>query len=324
MHIDVHSHLYPAEYLDLLVATGRADLKRVHSQSLDMSERVEAQDQAGVGAQVLSFIGLNTVVEDPTGATDTAQCLNDVYADVCAKNPGRFLAFAMLPLPHVERAIAEAERALRSPTCVGVGLPCSISGTPLDDERFDELWAALDERQATVFVHPVGSDSCGHWGLDDWGMSAMFGSPIQLGVAACRLVFSGLTTRYPHLRFVFAQGGGFLPARWEAIENTVLRPGFAGHAPYMLGWVKDLDVDPDDPMARFRDFWYDTASFHQAPTTLLAAKRSYGVDRLVLGSDALFGSLTEMVSFLGATSDLDAGPRRAVLERADAGLRLRP
>jgi hypothetical protein len=65
MRIDVHSHLYPAEYLDLMVELGREDLRRVHRQDLEMTERVEAQDASGVGCQILSFIGLNAVVADP-------------------------------------------------------------------------------------------------------------------------------------------------------------------------------------------------------------------------------------------------------------------
>ncbi len=323
MRIDVHSHLYPAEFLDLMVSLGREDLRRVNRQELDMSGRVAAQDASGVDAQVLSFVGLNAVVDDPGGATEAAQCLNDIYADVCARGDGRFLAFALLPLPHVERAIAEAQRALRSPTCVGIALPCSVSGVPLDDPRFESLWAALDEQRSTVLIHPIGSDSGGHWGLAEWGLGAMFGSPMQIGIAACRLVFSGLSTRYPHVRFIFAQEGGFLPSRWEAIENIVLRPGFAGHAPYMLGWVKDLDVDPDDPMARFRDFYYDTAGLHQMPTLLTVAQQTYGLDRLVLGSDALFGSLTGVVEFLHNSPLLDNEQVLNLLERAPIELAVR-
>ncbi len=323
MRIDVHSHLYPAEFLDLMVSLGREDLRRVHRQELDMADRVAAQDASGVDAQVLSFVGLNAVVDDPGGAAEAAQCLNDIYADVCARGAGRFLAFGTLPLPHVARAVEEVERALRSPTCVGVALPCSVSGVPLDDPRFDSLWAALDEQRTTVLIHPVGSDSGGHWGLDEWGLGAMLGSPMQIGIAACRLVFSGLSARYPRVRFILAQAGGFLPARWEAIENIVLRPGFAGHAPYMLGWVKDLDVDPDDPMARFRDFYYDTAGLHQTPTMLTLAQRTYGLDRLVLGSDALFGSLTGVVEFLTNSPVLGNEQAMKLFERAPIELALR-
>ena len=313
MRTDFHTHLYPRPYLDLMVELGREDYRRAPSQDLDPAARIADQDAAGVDRQVLSFIGLNAVIEDRAGAVASAQCLNDVYAEVCAASEGRILAFALLPLPHVDEAVAEVARAIARPTCVGIGLPCSISGRPLDDPAFDPLWAELDARAAVVFVHPAGGDSAGHWGMAEFGLSAMFGSPAQLGLAACRLVFSGVTARYPHVRFLFGQGGGFLASRWEAIENIVLRPGFAGHAPYMLGWVKDLDIDPDDPMAGFRAFWYDTAGMHQMPTLLETARATYGLDRLVLGSDALFGSLPDTVSFLQTTDLLTDTERTAVL-----------
>lgn len=314
MRTDFHSHLYAKPFLDLMVELGRDDFRRAPSQDLDPSERITAMDAAAIDRQVMSFIGLNTVVADPIGAVDAAQCLNDVYAEVCAASSGRLASFALLPLPHVDQAIDEVRRALADPACIGVGVACSIGGKPLDDPDFDPLWAELDAVGAVVFVHPVGGDSAAHWGMADFGMTAMFGSPMQLAIAACRLVFGGTTVRFPHIRFLFAQGGGFLASRWEAIENTVLRPGMAGHAAYVLGWVKDLDLDPDDPMGGFRTLWFDTATMHQSPTLLDVARASYGVDRLVLGSDALFGSLVDTVAFVETTDRLDDAERTAILE----------
>lgn len=314
MRLDVHSHLYPIPFVELMAELGREDLRNGPAQDLDLSGRVAQQDAAGVDCQLLSLVGPNTVVADAGGALAAAQLVNDLYATLCGQYPGRFLALAMLPLPHVDRAIREADRAMRSPTCVGVALPCSVSGIPLDDPRFDELWAWLDERRALVYIHPVGSDSLGHWGLDDYGLGPMFGSPLQLGVAACRLVFTGVTSRYPHTRIVLAQEGGFLASRWEAIENVVLRPGLAGHAPYMLGWVNSLEIDRDDPMAAFRRFLFDTSALHKTPTMLESVRHAYGIDRLVLGSDSLFLSLEETVSFLESTPALDAAERVRILD----------
>jgi predicted TIM-barrel fold metal-dependent hydrolase len=314
MRTDFHSHLYPKPYLDLMVSLGREDYRRAPVQDLDPAARIAAQDEAGIDRQVISFIGLNTVLDDRSAAADAAACLNDVYAEVCRSADGRLLSFAMLPLPHVEEAITEARRALQDPSCVGVGVACSINGRPLDDPEFEPLWAELDSVGAVVFVHPAGGDSAGHWGMKEWGLTAMFGSPMQIGIAACRLVFSGLTARYPGLRFLLAQGSGFLASRWEAIENVVLRPGLAGHAPYMLGWVKDLGLDEADPMGGFRNFWYDTATMNQSPTLLETARATLGLDRLVLGSDALFGSLTETAAFLRETDRLSDAERTAVLE----------
>jgi predicted TIM-barrel fold metal-dependent hydrolase len=199
-----------------------------------------------------------------------------------------------------------------------VSVPCSVSGMPLDDPALEELWAGLNDRATTVYVHPVGQDSQGHWGLEQFGLSAMFGSPLQLGVAACRIVFSGMLQRFPKLQFVFAQCGGFLAARWEAIENIVLRPGLAGHAPYMLGWVNSLALDASDPMAGFRQLYFDTSGIYHTPGAIAEARHSYGVDRLVLGSDTRFMSLTDTVSFIADTDLLTAPEKSGILERGAA------
>ncbi|WP_375387575.1 amidohydrolase family protein [uncultured Amnibacterium sp.] len=314
MRTDFHSHLYAKPFLDLMIELGREDYRRAPAQDLDPSQRIAAMDSAGIDRQVMSFIGLNTVVDDAGGAVAAAQTLNDTYAEVGARSLGRLQSFALLPLPYVEQAISEARRAMAAPDCIGVGVACSISGRPLDDPQFDPLWSELDGLGAVVFVHPVGGDSAGHWGMAEWGMTAMFGSPMQLAIAACRLVFGGTLARFPNLRFLFAQGGGFLASRWEAIENTVLRPGLAGHAPYILGWVRDLDIDANDPMAGFRSLWFDTATMHQSPTLLDSARATFGLDRLVLGSDALFGSLVDTVAFVERTDRLSDAERASILE----------
>jgi predicted TIM-barrel fold metal-dependent hydrolase len=318
LKLDIHSHFYAPGYVKLMVDLGREDLRRMPTQSSDLSDLVAEQDRVGIDCQVLSFGGVNAILEDRSAAHEAAACLNDAYQQVCAAHDGRFRAFAMLPLPHVESALQEAERMLGEPSVVGVSVPCSVSGMPLDDPALEELWAGLNDRATTVYVHPVGQDSQGHWGLEQFGLSAMFGSPLQLGVAACRIVFSGMLQRFPKLQFVFAQCGGFLAARWEAIENIVLRPGLAGHAPYMLGWVNSLALDASDPMAGFRQLYFDTSGIYHTPGAIAEARHSYGVDRLVLGSDTRFMSLTDTVSFIADTDLLTAPEKSGILERGAA------
>ncbi|MFF3377253.1 amidohydrolase family protein [Streptomyces sp. NPDC002680] len=44
------------------------------------------------------------------------------YVTLVDRNPDRFLAFVVLPLPHVEAALAELDRVLDAPGVVGVAL----------------------------------------------------------------------------------------------------------------------------------------------------------------------------------------------------------
>jgi predicted TIM-barrel fold metal-dependent hydrolase len=317
LRIDVHAHYWPASYLDKLVSLGRADLARAGRQSDDLTPRLSEMDECGVDRQLLSAIGLNTEVGDAPGAVVAARHINDVYADVVKQHDGRFGAFGSVPLPFVDEAIAESERVLGELGFAGIALPCVVGGRPIDHPDFAPFWAALAERDAVVYVHPVGSDSEGHPGLDSFGLQFALGSPTQIAMAPLRIALSGISTRHPGLRFVFALCGGTLPYLWHRYERN-LRRGIEMSAVAAVGsqffaWMKDLPLDPDDPMSLLRHFWYDT-SVQDLPSALRLTKETIGADRILLGSDAIFASLTEAVRLIETSPDLTDAQKHAILD----------
>ena len=52
--------------------------------------------------------------------------VRDIYADACRRYPQRFGAFGAVHLPHVDAAIAEAERCLDTLGFVGISTGCSV------------------------------------------------------------------------------------------------------------------------------------------------------------------------------------------------------
>ncbi|MFJ8816277.1 amidohydrolase family protein [Amycolatopsis thermoflava] len=317
MRIDVHAHYWPASYLDKLVELGRTDLARAGRQRDDFEERLAELDSVGVDLQLLSAVGLNTEVPHAGGAVAAARHINDVYAGIVSRYGGRFGAFGAVPLPFVGEAITESERVLGELGFAGIALPCVVGGEPLDHPDFAEFWAHLAEHDAVVYVHPVGSDSQCHPGLDSFGLQFALDSPVQIAMAPLRIALSGLSTRHPGLRFVFALCGGVLPYLWHRYERN-LRRGLEMSAVAAVGsgffdWIKPLPLDPDDPMSLLRHFWYDT-SVQDLPHALRLTKETVGVDRIVLGSDSIFASLTEAVRMLESSPDLTDDERHAILD----------
>jgi predicted TIM-barrel fold metal-dependent hydrolase len=312
MIVDFHTHWYPKAYLERLVALGRSDLAGARSQPPDFSARIEEMDRVGVAKQVLSFVGLNVELPEAQAAVEAARLLNDIYCETRAKYPGRVEAFGKAPLPFVDAAVAETVRCMDTLGCIGMALPASISGHVLDDPNFDPFWLELDQRAAIAFIHPVGGDSGTHWGMGEYGLDALFGSPMQTAIAATRLVFSGVTRRFPNIRFLLAQGGGVMPIRWHPLQR-VLALGRSGHVPVFLDWTKALDLDPADLMHDFRLFYYDT-SMMDSPATLALCKESFGANRMVLGSDTAFGSLTGIVEHIRGSEILSAQEKTTMLE----------
>jgi predicted TIM-barrel fold metal-dependent hydrolase len=326
MRIDVHAHYYPKSYIDEMIRLGRTDMPPA-GQSSDLGSRLATMDEAQCEAQVLSAVGLDCQMHDRDAAVTAARFINDAYREVVDAHGGRFRAFGWLPLPYVEESLAEATRCLDELEFSGIAMSCFYQGRSLNDPEFEELWAELNRRHAVVYLHPVGMHSCGHPGMNQFGLHTAYGSQIQLPLAATHLVYSGITIRYPDISFIFAVCGGTLPYLLPRIERNLKR-GFSDEAvaatgPSFFAWVKKLPLDPSDPVAEFRRFYYDT-SVQDVPLALQAVRDTVGVERLLLGSDEIFASLTEAVQMIEQSPVLTEDEKTAVLDlNAQRLLRLR-
>jgi predicted TIM-barrel fold metal-dependent hydrolase len=317
MRIDVHAHYYPDNYIKLLMRSGNSAVNARVSQPTDFSYRLRQLDEAEVDCQILSAIGWDTQVVDPVKSEVAARCINDSYAELMARHSGRFQAWGWLPLADVDLAIKEASRCFDELGFAGICLPPAVRSLTLDDPKFHALWEEMDRRSAVIYIHPVGSLSCCHWGTDKYMLDMLCGSPMQQAIAACRLVYSGLTRRFPKVRFIFAACGGGVQQMWP-VHDKLLRGKLQD-----ADWVASAGIDPADPMAEFRRFYYDSSTANSR-VALLVARETYGIDRLVLGSDATFGSVTGIVDYIKETPLLTDEEKHAILDqRAQSVLQLK-
>jgi aminocarboxymuconate-semialdehyde decarboxylase len=307
--IDIHAHLYPADYLDLLResgvdTTGVSPGLRASDDAEDLAHRFALMDEAGVDLQILSCAPQFGYLAARSTAVDAARLVNDRYATLVREHPGRFRAFATLPLPHLDAARAELERALDELDLVGVVLGATIAGVSMTDSRFDPLWAALERRGALVLVHPVG-DGAGSPRIDG-PLRWLVGAPVEDTIAAAELITGGHLVRYPAVRIVNSHLGGALPLlldRWDSLLR------FGGREPALM------------PADAARRMWFDTVS-HGSATALHAGIGAVGVGRLVMGSDYPFQSgrmyTHGAVGFI--TEHLDDDSAYQVLDRNARGL----
>src|SRR5580704_14589037 len=137
--IDMHAHWRPAEVADALRARTReprilrnADgvevLKapRMGEAPLadafdDVDFHLGRMDRQGVETSVLSLLGSFCWVEAQPPELSGPLCrrVNDRLSAICQEHPGRFAAFAALPLTDMSAAVAELERALALPGVIG-------------------------------------------------------------------------------------------------------------------------------------------------------------------------------------------------------------
>src|SRR5258705_4333603 len=110
--IDMHAHWRPAELADAL----RAGTKEPQAFD-DVDFHLARMDRQGVEVSVLSLLGSFCWIEAQPLDVSGPLCrrVNERLSAICQEHPGRFAAFAALPLLDISAAAAELERVLRLP-----------------------------------------------------------------------------------------------------------------------------------------------------------------------------------------------------------------
>jgi len=301
--VDVHAHLWTHAYLDLLAEAGIAGLDMYRALGAtdepdDLAQRFAQMDQAGIDLQILSTAPLVPHLEDAAAASAIARHVNDEYARLVERHPGRFRAFLALPLPHVAESLAVLDR-LAEEAFIGVAITTDILGAALTAPAFDPLFAALDARSATVLIHPVGADARSPL-IARRPMRWAVGALIEDTIAMADLLLTGHLARFPHVKVISTHLGGALP---------MLLPRMRAQQPW------EAPDAPEPPDIAARRAWFDTVT-HANPAALRAAAEVLGADRLVLGTDYPFQTAGEL---LADVAQQDAVFTKAVTRAVRAG-----
>lgn len=317
MIIDVHSHLFPPGLLaSVEKAGGRLpQLSAAPQASQSPQQRFDLMAEAGVDLAVLSAGTLQPYHPGAATAVALAREANDTYLQACADSGGRLAAFAALPLPHIDAALAELDRVGGEEHCAGVTLGTTVLGADLDDLVLDPVYAELNARRMTVFVHP--SMVFEGFGEHDLGMQRSIGGMIEDTIAGIRLLLGGVAVRFPDVRFIVPHLGGTLPFIYGRIRRHL--------AAAERRWAEHGLTPPDAPAQGLNRLWWDTAVRHVP--ALECALSTLGPDRLVFGTDYPYTKTRE--EFTSRVEHIRALPltcaqRSAILGGSAAALLGRP
>jgi len=153
--IDVHHHLLPVDYVRWLHAQGITDAGGWQLPQWSTMHAIDAMDQRGINAAVLSLSAPGVHLGDASTAATWARRVNEFAAECAKDHPDRFGFFATLTLPDVDGALDAANYAFDELSADGVVLLANSRGSYLGSPGFDPLMAELDRRGAVVFVHPT-------------------------------------------------------------------------------------------------------------------------------------------------------------------------
>lgn len=306
--VDVHAHVFPVEYMRRIEELGGA-LPRLDATplaSLPTAGRLEMMDAVGVDVQVLSVGVLQPYYEDERTGVDLAKQANEIFVNLCNSSGGRFATFAVLPLPHVDAALAELDRVAAEPGVVGVAISTSVLGRPLDDPAWSPLYEELNARAMTAFLHPTMTFS--GFGPNNYGMDRSIGAMFEDTMAASRLVLSGVLARNERASFIVPHLGGTLPFVHGRIAHHASRVEQALRAEALtaageVAGAGTSDAEVLAPIEGVRRLYYDTAMRH-APA-LRCACDTVGPDRLVFGTDFPYvKTLEQFASRVAHVNDL--------------------
>jgi predicted TIM-barrel fold metal-dependent hydrolase len=307
--IDVHFHLIPQFYRDAVYAAGRGPaIGRYPDWSPELA--LEIMDRYGIGVALTSLAQPGVGFLDPPAARNLARRCNEYAAELNAGWPGRFGAFATVPMAEPKDAVAEVEHALDALKFNGVSLFASYDGKFLGDPRFDPVMAALDARGAVVFVHPGLHPASRTLELPWPGF--MMEYLFDTTRAAVNLVFGGTLERFPRINFILPHAGGLVPYfSWRLSVSPMIDarlPQFSRE--HVFGLLKR--------------FWYDNALSPGAQTWGCLSEIA-SPDRIVFGSDWPFANTRVTDEAMKTYESLEAisPTQRAAIDR-DNALRLFP
>ncbi len=288
--IDVHNHILSKAWVDLLAAyggqryqigkdsEGRTIVLRKGARFLGLTDamfdpemRLKAMDAVGVELELLSYTCPNCYWADGKAAETVVRAMNDHLAEVCARWPDRFRGLGSLPMQDVDLALKELERAVDQLGMVGFIILANVNETPLDDPRFEPVWAALNARRLPVLLHPTVPPGVEAMGMDRFGLVPSIGFMIDTTLAVTRMVLAGVFERYPDWPVIVGHAGATLPF-------------LAGRLDQCHRFIPETRAQTSKPPSEYlRRLYYDTVTYDV--NALWLAYKLAGPQRLLYGSD---------------------------------------
>ncbi|HTO53360.1 MAG TPA: amidohydrolase family protein [Myxococcota bacterium] len=303
--IDVHHHILPADYVGALAKLGIHGGGGVSFPSWDVAGMLAMMDRQGIAMAVTSISAPGIHFGDDLAARELARRCNELSAKLVAEHPTRFGAFAVLPLPDVDGALAELAYALDVLRLDGVVLLSSYGDSIyLGDPRLEPVLAELDRRALTTFVHPTVPRTSESLHLAVPGAAGEF--VFDTTRAAMNLIFSGTLERLTRWQLILSHAGGTLPY-------------LTGRLTAFGGLPQLRDKVPRGVPHYLKQLHYDTA-LSANPFALGCLKELVGPERVLFGSDFPFAPepIAKLsIDGLAAFDGFDAAAR-ARIERDNA------
>lgn len=317
MIVDVHAHIIvpevtqnaaPQEKWGPLLSweNGRQYVeyggKRINSalrEFVDIETILSEQDKAGVDTVILTpWASLFRYDAGAEEGLRTSRIQNEALAGLVERYGPRVAALGTVPLQDPRAAAAELKRVVNELGLPGVEIGTNVNGSYLGDPQFRPFWAAAEELDALVEIHPV--PGVGGNVKREYYLWNAYGNPAETALTAAHMILSGLLEQHPQLKICLFHGGGHLPYQIGRLDRAYeMRP-------------ESRQRISAPPSTYLRKFYFDTITHSSLALSYLI--ELVGAEHVMLGSDYPFDMgyerPVEMVERLPGLSQAD---KRAIL-----------
>ena len=237
-------------------------------------EHLEFMDEAGISWSLLSVSSPHPYFRDAKESRQLCREINLYGAELKNKYPERFGFAAIVPLPDIDGAACEAVYALDVLKADAVKLASNSRGLYLAEPCMEPLFEELNKRKCTVIIHPHRPEPIKE-GIFTAGPIPLFEFLCDTTRAVLNLIASGVTARYPDIKFIVPHCGSFLPNIYDRLKGIcrILVP---------QGLMNDIDVETE-----FAKLYFDTAG-NPLPDLLPLLESKAAPGHILYGSDYPF------------------------------------
>ncbi|WBB91386.1 amidohydrolase family protein [Verrucosispora sp. WMMC514] len=259
--------------------------------------RIGDMDAGGLDVQILSAHTPSVQNVPGKRGIDLAYRLNRQLVDgPIAKYPGRFKAFATLPLQSPEAAADELERSVREDGFLGALTNGHITKKYLDHPDFEPVLARAVALDVPIYLHPgypadeifeiLYSTTRPEYTKEYQPYifsGSGYGWHQEVLTQCIRMITYGVFDRFPKLKIIIGHMGEGLPFYYERIANDMGEPTENSLKKPFEQYFQD-------------NFWITTSAFPQ--TELLNLLLKYiSVDRVMFATDYPFADIKEQTDW---------------------------
>lgn len=230
----------------------------------DPHERVKVLDQDGIDIALLYptiIVQTQSEWQDPKLAAAYARAYNKWITDFCEPNPERLVAIPHISVADIDEGVKELNRV------AGLGVKAITIGSeapgkrPYGDSYYDPFWAAAQEAELPVTIHPHDSVNApgmvqGYYQItySDTYWWHLTTAVLDMHIGFTSLFQGGVFERFPRLKLVVLESGcGWLKWWLDRMDEKYEIAGFTTKMKRLPSeyfqrqcWIS---MDPDETFA---------------------------------------------------------------------------